>query len=130
MNLIRKYKIHKITPVLNDKELKLINFIEDKLKDLILFKTEKLSESTFYMKLECEWVLDIDTDYKKIWINGKNFWNILEDEYEMKNDDIIILLKYMIEKTLKIEIVYPLTKLDYSYMEICSPEEEFKIQIN
>lgn len=122
MNLIRKIKINKITPVLTKREFNIIEYVNDKLKDLIPFEK---NQSLFYMKLNGEWIFEIDNNYKTVWINDDKFWRILNNKFRMKSFDIKIFLKFMIENQFKIYNNYNIDYLNYtSYVH--SPENDFR----
>lgn len=76
-SLIRKIKIHKLIPVLFLRELELILFIKDKLKDLIKYEHKYHLQSIFYMKPDGECILEQDNKYNMLWVKFDGFWDVL-----------------------------------------------------
>ncbi len=109
MNLIRKFKISKLTSVeFNEKEKEIIEFINFILSDLIPFKYELYQESMFYMNSEGKWLLEQDNKNDMLWVRYDDFWGVLDKKYLIEYDDIQYLLKYMIEQAFKEKVSTPL----------------------
>lgn len=123
-SLIRKIKIHQITHVLTKKELEIIKFTESKIKDLIIFNDDKYPTSTFYMSSKGKWILEEDFINNKLYIRYEDFWSVLNRKFKMKNDDIQMFLKYMIEKKFK-EISKFSYKYTYTFL-LFAVERDFK----
>ena len=68
MYLIRKYKIHQITPILTDKELEIINFINSKINNLSELKSNNHPDSIFFMDKYNRWVLEENNKDKIIYV--------------------------------------------------------------
>ena len=100
-NLVRRYKIHQLTPVLTEQELEIIDFIKDKISNLTEFKDSKYPDSIFYMNSEGEWILDQDDKNKRLCVRYEDFWQVLQIKYNLENSDIQYLIQYMIEQAVK-----------------------------
>ncbi len=131
MNLIRKIKINKITSVeFTEKELKIIEFINSMLSDLIPFQYENLPESMFYMNPAGKWILEQNDKSDILYVRLENFWRILETDYSMGYDDIQTLLKYMIEQAFKEKVSTPRAWLRKGTGRTGRIEEAFKKKIS
>jgi len=97
MNLIRKYKLHKLTPCLNEEELKTITFIENKIKGLKLVKKKKYPESTFYVNYyDGTTILEQDDRDDRLRVMYVGFWELLERGYFLKSPEIKDIIQYMV----------------------------------
>lgn len=88
-------------------ELEIINFIKDKLSDLIAYKDENHPETIFYRNSEDKWVLEQDNLNDTLWVKYKDFWSVLGIKYSMKFKDIQLVIKYMVEQKFKIKVSMP-----------------------
>jgi len=101
MNLVRKYKIHRLSPCLNEKELEIISFIENKLKGLKLVKKDEYPQYTFYMDSDSITILQQDDKNDRLWIRHKDFWGVLQEKYFLEYIDIQDIIRYMVLTHLK-----------------------------
>ena len=106
-NLIRKYKIHQLTPVLLKQELEIINFIKDKINNLTEFKDIEYPDSIFYMNSEGEYILEQDDKNERLWVRYKEFWEVLETKYLLEYADIQSLIYYIVEEAFKRKVYTP-----------------------
>jgi hypothetical protein len=100
-NLIRKYKIHQITPVLNKRELEIINFIKGKISNLTEFKDNNHPKSLFFMNSEGKWILEQDDTYERLYVRYEDFWEVLKTKYKLDYTDIQLLIQSMVEIAFK-----------------------------
>ena len=99
MNILRKYKIHQLTPVLSIRELEIVNFIESKLSDLKPYYNMVLNDRNLYfMNDEGNCILSFSIHENKFRIGYMGFYKVLEKDYVIEIEDIKILLIYFIEK--------------------------------
>ncbi len=110
MNLVRKYKISKLTnKPLKGIEHEIIEFVHSWLKDLIPFKWKKYPLDIYYMNSAGLCVLELcDLEYYKknneVRVRWVDFWEVLSDKYNLDYEDIQILLKFMVEESFKQEV--------------------------
>jgi hypothetical protein len=101
MNLTRKYKIHRLTPCLNEQELEIINFIESKIKGLEAVKNDKNPKSTFYINSKGQIILERDDKNDILWVRYKDFWKVLEEKYLLKYADVQDIIQLLVSIHLK-----------------------------
>jgi hypothetical protein len=97
MNIIRKYKIHQLVPCLNDKELEIINFVKDKINNLTEYKDDKYPNSLFFMNSGGKYIFELDDENERLFVRYKDFWEVLETNYNLKHDDIQSIIQGMAE---------------------------------
>ncbi len=108
MNLIRKYKISKLTGIpLAGLEGKIVSFMKGILEDLIPFKEETYPNSIFYMNSKGEWIFEQDNKYNVFCVRYDIVWNILEEGYSMKTSEIQEFIKYMVEEAFNHKVSTP-----------------------
>lgn len=117
MKLIRKIKIEQITPVLSEIELEMINFIKEKISNLILYNRENFNEFLYFMNYKNEFIYLYSKNTNIIFVRYFDFYEVLEKVYKMKKEDIINILKYNIEKILKLKILDVVFIMNYSFIE-------------
>jgi len=110
MNLVRKYKIHKLTPCLDEKELEIITFIENKLNDLKLVKKNDYPESVFYVDSGGVTILEQDNKHDRLWVRYRYFWKVLEDKYLLNYHESQDIIRYMVLIHLKFRSSRPSIK--------------------
>lgn len=115
MNLVRKLKINKITPIkFSQAEQDVITFIESKITNLIPFKEDNAQfkkiikdydYSIYYLSSEGECILDcVYVDNKIIMlVKDDNFWKSLFLTHCLTNTEIEFILKYFLEQEFKIK---------------------------
>ncbi len=148
MNLLRKYKISKITNTpLSDNDKTVLDFIQDILKDLTPFVHKEYPESIFLMNSKNKWILLHSPRFKYLGIRHDGFWQVLDEKYKLSNNDIESILKYLLEDVFKEKIYktpeifnFPIGNLDDVYKKIDYPrirtgshmpiEEDFKLKMN
>ena len=106
MNLLRKYKIHQITPVLNETECDVINFIETCISDMLehssngstIIRLYTLKNNIFIMEL------NFSNDKNHLYINKDSFFyrNIMKCNINGIADSSIV--KYFYEKRFNITV--------------------------
>jgi hypothetical protein len=106
-NLIRKYKIHQITPVLNNDELEIIEFIKGKVSNLTEYKDRKYPDSLFFMNSEGKWILEQNGKNESLWVRYEGFWEVLEIKYQLNYSDIQLIIHGMVELTFKRKVYTP-----------------------
>lgn len=107
MNLVRKYKLYKFFgEPLNVKELEIILFIKETLKDLVQYKDESYPDTIFYMKGD-KLVLEENLKSEYLRVRYECFWHVLERIYLMRYIDVQVIMKYMIEEVFKRKVVTP-----------------------
>jgi hypothetical protein len=101
MNLIRKYKIHQLTPVLSKRELEIIEFIKGKISNLTECEDTDYPNSIMYMNSEGKYILEQDNRNKRLYVRYEDFWKVLETKYNLKHDDIQSIIQSMVEIAFK-----------------------------
>jgi len=109
MNLVRKYKIHRLSPCLNEKEIEIITFIESKIKGLKLVKKDDYPKSTFYVNSDDKFILEQDDKNGWLRVRHKDFWEVLEKKHLLKQTEIEDIMRYMVLMHLKFRASTPLT---------------------
>ena len=105
MNLIRKLKISEITLVdFTESEKIIIDLFNDSLKDLVIFIDESYPERINYMKPDGIFIIQHDNTNDRLWVRNDGFWNVLESDFGLTYTDIQILVKYMVERALKLKV--------------------------
>jgi hypothetical protein len=93
VNILRKIKISKLTPVnFSDDEKEIINICEKKLRYLNGYV---YNDVTVYTNLINEFVFEANHRNKKIYINKESFWDVIEKK--LKYDNTQKLLSYLIK---------------------------------
>jgi len=110
MNLVRKYKIHRLSPCLNEKELEIITFIENKLKGLKPIKKDKYPKSTFYVNSDDVSILQQDDLNDILRVIYKDFWVVLQTKYLLNYPDTQDIMRYMVLIHLKFRASTPYTQ--------------------
>lgn len=111
MNLVRKLKINKLTPVeFNDFEKEILKFIDDNLSNLIAYETSLYVDYTFYMKKEGICMLAQRKDaYRNLLTNNdgvhfvmvrSDMTRVLRSYYCMKDKDIEAVVKWKVSQLL------------------------------
>lgn len=121
---IRKIKIHKLTPVLNKNELEMISFIKNILNNLIVFKYNKFTNSTFYM-FNNKWFGEYDDVDDILYISIEDFWKNFSNIFYNNKYDIEIIFKYFFEKKFKYEY-YKLEPLSNKHWMVSDVERDFR----
>jgi len=111
MNLTRKYKIHRLSPCLNKKEIEIISFIENKLKGLKLVKKDEYPQYRFYVNSDDETILQQSITSDRLLIGYKGFWEVLETTYLLEYIDIQDIIRYMVLIHLKFRTSTPLSNI-------------------
>ncbi len=117
MELVRKLKINKLTPVsFTEEEKEILEFTKSRISYLTIFEYRK---SIYYMNNDGEWILELDSEYPMLWVRWEDFWKVLEKKYKICDKDISIFLKWIIRDNLKSEIpeVYYNSSLSYTSIE-------------
>lgn len=125
-NIIRRIKIHKLTPVLTEFDLELISFIEYKLSNLKQYTDTNnciLKDTILFGNAYKECIFRVDMKYKKIWIKGSGFYDTLLHKYNLSLDNIDIILKYFINKIYKEYDISDYTIYDSGLNEILNNME-------
>jgi len=107
MNLVRKYKIHRLSPCLNVGELEIISFIENKIKGLKPIKKDDYPESIFYVDYDDKVILKQDDKNDRLLVIYKGFWEVLRDKYLLKSTEIKDIIQYMVLIHLKFRASTP-----------------------
>jgi len=107
MNLVRKYKIHQLSPCLNEKEIEIITFIENKIKGLKPIKKNKYPQSTFYVNSDSITILQQDDKNDRLRVRHKDFWEVLRTKYLIEYIDIQDIIRYMVFIHLKFRASIP-----------------------
>ncbi len=122
MNLIRSIKINKLGIKISEKKMKIINFVNSMLSDLIPFKDDDYPMSIFYFKGD-KWILELDNKNYILWVRYDIFWSVLEEKYKIKYSDVQTLLKYMIEQTFKEKVLTSIVRKTSNPIDV---EKAFK----
>jgi len=120
MNLTEKYKIHQLSPCLNENELEIVTFIENKLKGLKRLKKsdypkslfDDMPKSTFYINSDnkpIRFILEQDEKNNKLWVIHEDFWIVLQDKYLLEYVEIQDILRYMVFVHFKFKPLTPTT---------------------
>ena len=105
MNLIRKLKISEITLVdFTESEKIIIDLFNDSLKDLVIFIDDSKPWQINYMKPDGIFIIQHDNTNDRLWVRNDGFWNVLESDFGLTYTDIQILVKYMVERALKLKV--------------------------
>ncbi len=128
MNLIRKYKISKLTGNLPEgKDGEIISFMKSILEDLTIFKHKDFPNSIFYMNSEGKWVFEQNYEFDVFCVNYIFVWKVLEKKYSMKYTDIQEFIKYMVEEAFKQKVSTP---LNIATLPLIQLEEAFKQKVS
>ncbi len=128
MNILRQYKIYKITGKLPEgKEGEAISFIKGILNDIIPFKHEKYPNSIFYMNRKGEWIFEQDNRRNEFYVRYSTVWSILQNIYSIKYIDIQEFIKYMIEDIFKQKIAERLIAKEVFVVKV---EDAFKHKVS
>jgi len=114
MNLVRKYKIHRLSPCLNDVELEIISFIENQLKVLKPIKKHNYPKTTYYVNSDDEIILQQGIISDKLWVRHKDFWGVLQEKYLLEYVEIQDIIRYMVLIHLKFRASIPCFSIDKS----------------
>jgi hypothetical protein len=106
-NLIRRYKIHQLTPVFSEKELEIIDFVKDKISNLTELKNPNYPNFLFYSDNNGKHILQNDDENKKLWVRYGDFWEVLENKYNLNYTDIQLLIQDVVELTFKRKVYTP-----------------------
>ena len=104
MNLVRKYKIHRLSPCLNEKELEIVTFIENKLKGLKPIKKNDYHESILYVDSGGETILEQDNKNDRLMVKYNGVWEVLQRKYLLNYTEIRDIVQYMVLKYLKFRV--------------------------
>ncbi len=108
MNILRKYKISKLTGIIPEgKEVEAIKFMKNILNDIIPFKEETYPDSIFYMNSKGDWIFEQNNKYDTFRVRYNLVWKILKDNYSMKTSEIQELIKYQVEEDFKHKVSTP-----------------------
>ena len=108
MNLLRIYKISKITGIMPEGiECEIISFIKDILNNLTIFKYKDYPNSIFYMNSKGDWIFEQDNKNDIFRVRYYIIWKVLENKYNMKDNEIQDFIKHMVEEKLKQKISKP-----------------------
>ncbi len=114
MNLLRKYKISKLTGIpLAGTEGKIIKFMNNILKDITTFIDDKQLDIIYYMKDDDKWIFHQDFTRDKFYVRYDKVWVVLENKYKMKNSEIGEFIKYIVEEKFKHKISTPIWFIEY-----------------
>ena len=113
-NLLRRYKIHlltPLTPILHKQELILVEFILKTINNLKPFTRPTLNEythySTYYMNNKGICILQYMYKMEWLYIN-KEFIITLKEKFYLSDDDIICILRDFVKY--KLDIIIPIDK--------------------
>jgi hypothetical protein len=109
-NLLRRYKIHQITPVLNKKELEIINFIKGKINNLTEYKDKNYPDSIFFMNSEGKYILELDDKNEYLGVRYEGFWEVLGTKYKLNYTDIQFIIQGMMEIAFKRKLYTPVSQ--------------------
>ena len=127
MNLIRKLKISDIVPVeFSELEQGIIDLFNDNLSDLVVFIDESKPDEINYMKSDGTFIMQQDNKNHILRVRNDGFWSVLKFYFGFTNIDIEIIMKSMIEKTLK----YKVSELSYTIINDWTYEVERKFKNN
>ena len=105
-NLIRKYKISKILDIpLEGIDKEIIDFIKSKIDGLIIFQE---NYEINFMNSGGECILQQDEKNDRLWVLYEGFWSILETKYLLKQYEIQIIIKGMVELAFKMRVSTPI----------------------
>ncbi len=103
MNLLRKIKINKIIKAsFSPDELVVLDFIKTTLSNLKIIRYNKEPNVLYYVNSNGIGILR--TDLNACWVRHSNFWFELSSKHNIPYDDVKIILKYMIQDIVKINL--------------------------
>jgi hypothetical protein len=105
-NLVRKLKIGKLLNVdnLSVDEKSIVDFIYGKLSNTEKILSSDFPNSIFYIDIIYKFtIFEIRLDEDTIIVKYNGLWKVLHMDYKVDNNDIRILLKYMIEDMFNIK---------------------------
>ncbi len=141
MNLIRKYKINKLTPCLNEKETEVFNFIKNILSNLKIFPSVFDTENTHFMNEKGVCVFSVFekeysdgyneielrmnyTEYKpKLVIKYGKLSYCLFYDYCISIKDIEDIIKLMLKEFYNLDLKEHSFKWDFNFSIV---EEQYK----
>ncbi len=121
MELVRKLKINKLTPVsFTEEEKEILDFVKSRISSLTVFEYKS---SIYYINNDNQWILEQDSEHNMIWVRWEDFWKVLERKYKISDKDISIFLKWIIKDNLKCKI----SEVYYNYTHSYTSIEQFFI---
>ncbi len=108
MNLVRKIKINKISPVeFTENEQDVIFFIEEVFKTLTIIKEDK---SIFFINPDAVIILEEKIIDKSsfLFVNDDMFWDILNRKFKLIGSEIVEIIHYMAEDFFKMKLPEPI----------------------
>ncbi len=122
-NIIRKYKIYKLTDVIDSESKEIYEFIKNILNELKLLHSEQYPNTIFYFFGE-NFYFSINIKESNLVIRHPDFLEIIENKYKLKINESLSLIKNMVKEKFKIT---ELTSV-YSNYRIEHIEEHFKLK--
>lgn len=106
MSLLRKYKCYILTNEVDDTTKEIFDFVNDKLKNLALFKYNEFKYHTFYINSDNKCIFSYDNSFKinSLYIRYEEFWKILVSKYKLKHYDVQEFIEYKIKKIYKLNV--------------------------
>lgn len=118
MNIVRKYKISKLlNQALSDNEQGIIDFINDWIKDLIIFTSDDLPNVNHYMKADGTYVFEHYTNTNDVYVREDGFAFLLRGSYELGFTNTQNILKHLIQEIYSIKIDYMAFRENHNMIE-------------
>ena len=103
-NIIRQYKIYKVSGFMNPETKEIIEFIQNILNKIKPMCSDKYPNHIFFF-IEDKFYFEIESSM--IWCRSQHFWEVLETKYFLEHTDIQFLIKSMVEEHFKMKGLTP-----------------------
>lgn len=123
MSIIRRIRIGKLTGHYQEKDLEVMNFIQQVLDRMVMKTHKNYPNKIFYVivgrsPLDDKVYFEMEKDEHKrktdyLWCRYNDFWRVLQSKYVLYYTDIQSLIKSMFEQHIKQEVGTPMdTKIN------------------
>ena len=103
MNIIRKYKLHRLGIIVDNDCLNIIKFIEDNVLNLIQFNYPDYPEYIFYMKDDKNY-LQYNIRNQELYVRYKWIWDVFYKQFKLGDTEIQQIMKDIVEDHYKLKV--------------------------
>ena len=97
MNIIRKYKLHRLGIPVDKDCLRIIKFIEDNILNLEKVEMkDKYPDSIFYFNDKYECILELEK--LELYVIYEGIWDVFHKQFNLGDVEIQQIMKYLVEK--------------------------------
>lgn len=97
MNIVRAYKLQQLGIQIKPFEKEVIEFIDQKFRDLKKVSLSNFPNGTFFFNKDNQCIFELTHDMW-LYVRFENVWNCLINDYGMKNIEIKNIIKYWVKK--------------------------------